>query len=249
MSRAPSFVPINRAVAPKNLTGPLRIVAIVDKASMDRLKRGLGLALQAEAERTALSLARRGAELMERLDTGAGRPFIGRQWTHTKPVTLADGSVSIEIYNRAETRTFQTKSNAPIRGDKSPSSRKTYPIAGDKLLNILLNGAKAHVIRARGMSSNLPKGSGGKPGNAALQFLAVKGQRASRFGGSLFDASGGVSVGRFSSNNLPDTEIRAQRVNHPGVTGSRFLQTTKSRLEAAVAAEGQQMGDRITARI
>lgn len=222
-----SFSPTNRAI-PSKLAGAPTIRVIVDPASIEKLKRGLAIAMQAEAQRLAVDLSNRAVRFLSDLDTGIGHQFLAKLWTNTKPERQPDGSVSIEVMNQAEDLTFQTRSNAP-------RSNKTFPINGKSLLSILLNGAKAHTIAAH--DSKVP-----------LQFPIVRGARASRFAGTAITTAGVVGA-QFLNQNKPNGMLVTSSVNHPGVVGNRFLQVAKDRLEASIGDVAPAIAARVSASI
>jgi hypothetical protein len=220
-----SFVPPIKGT-PSGLSGAPTFRLILDRASLERVKRGLSIALQAESERLAIDLSQRGIRILSQLDAGVGHHFLATLWTNTKPVRRGDGSVEIEVMNSAESLTFHTRSNAP-------GSDNTYPIDGKSLLSILLNGAKPHTFGSRS----------GQP----LQFPIVAGQRQSRFAGSAITSEGVVGASFVGSK--PTDVLRTPHVNHPGVVGNRFMQTAKVRLESMVQAASAGIGNRVSARI
>lgn len=200
------------------LRADLQVRVLVDQAGLKRIDQGVRLAARKGAERAAAGIARRGAQMLSMLDKGAGRSFLAGLWTTTEPFQRADGRIVVEVYNKAEDMTILTRSNAP-------GSNKVYPIPGKSLLSILNYGARPHTIRARSPKTD-------------LQFPAVIGISQSRHLGTVVTREG-IGRGEFKGGRGTSI-ISVQSVKHPGVTGSRFLQVARRRLEGTLGREASE---------
>jgi hypothetical protein len=251
------FSPTNRAMLPgaRSLFGAPLFKVVIDQASLEATKKAVVDALKSESQALAIALARRSVEIISRLDAAAGHPKLALLWTHSAPKATAEG-VSITVYSKAETMTFQTKSNAP-------GSTKTYPIEGKNLLDILLNGAKAHEICAKNPGVRTPLGWTGNP----LRFEVAKGMKSSFFSGaaagdySIVPGGGkgpinfigerppaGLGIARFKNRDT-DTVIAIDKVKHPGVVGSALLQIAAAEVERIADGEAAAAGRRIAAKV
>jgi hypothetical protein len=203
----------------RRLLGSPTMQILVNRSDLDGIKADLKDSIKSGAKSAAVDLAKQAVDQLYQLDSAARHHGIAPYWTNTKPVESSDGTVSVEVYNSKEDADFQLRSNAP-------RSRKTYPIKGRDLLNILINGARPHTIASR--LAKVP-----------LQFTVEKGVSSSRFVGTALTGRG-VEVGRFTNQNR-DAVVRANQVNHPGVVGNRFIQLVRDRLEATAASVGLQV--------
>lgn len=245
---AGSFSPNIRASLPnaRRLAGTPVFRVVVDKASIDQAKAKVVAACRAEAPVLALRLAERAVDTVSRLEAAAGHPKLATHWTHTGPRQTAQG-VEVDVYNDIEGKTFKVKSNAP-------NGKYSGTIKGESILQILLNGAKAHAIT---------------PTNAKhLQFPIVRGEKKSFFAGasstefSILPGKGkgpinfvgqtsgeGYGVSRFVNQKSPNRMAWLDRVDHPGVVGSALLQIAKAEIDQIAEGEGAAAGRRIAARV
>jgi hypothetical protein len=200
---------------------------LIDKNSVEQIKREVSAAAAAEGAAGLMRVADRAQSLLTQLFQSRGQEFLAGLWTHTPVVKDAMGGLAVEVYSKAEEMTFYARTGK----DRVRSPR--YPVAGKALLGMLESGVKPHVI----------KGRGGK----TMVFDAAAGVHASIFRGSRVRKKLGVQELSFLGPS-PDTALHLKVVNHPGFAGNRFVATARRMIEQGLAIEVNGIASRISAR-
>jgi hypothetical protein len=209
-----------------SLLGRVRFEILIDEGEIAAIAKGIDQAIRRPAGEIVTRLAKIGVDYLRTLDSRIGHPQLAASWAYQGPTTTAEGVQAI-IYSKAENQTF-----------KHSTRRATYTIRGVDLLKILEAGAKPHTI--------YPKLA------AVLRFPATLGWHKSIFKGT-FRGGTPAYLGRTSRHGLgaflwrrePDDEVFSMKVHHPGVTGNRFIQTTKELLEERMAIEAAELLSRV----
>jgi hypothetical protein len=190
----------------------MNIRATFVKEDVDRMARGLDLAVRAEAVRLLDHLATMAIRQLQTFDRELGHEALAELWDHT-PVVETQDTLSMEVFSHAEDMIFYNKTS---RADIGRVHSSKYFIEGDRLLAILEGGARPHSISATGgglLAIPLPGTE-----SAAKSHVAAHGP------------------GSYLPSTYGDTVFQ-EHVDHPGVQANQNIETTREMIEQGLDAE------------
>lgn len=205
----------------------VQLKAQIKPGDVERLTRGLPLAVNRAALRVAQSLADRAIRQLVTFDRRLGHDVLASLWAQ-RVVGSGGGGALVEVYNRARDMTFH---NEVTSRDKGRHRTNRFPVSGARVLAILEGGARRHPIEA--VNAEYLTVPFTHEVERTRAYRAQYGPHA-----TTPPARGGYRrVGR--DGRFP------QRVDHPGVTGHGNLATVRRMLEVGVRAAGPELARRV----
>lgn len=198
------------------LKGPPVFEVILKRQDIGRILSGVADAANREGRQLIERLGQVAVDLLQGLEAGMGRQWLGPQWKKGPTRKIGD-AYYLEVYNAAEGASIP---NTNWRGQRRRGYK--HSITGQNLLKILEYGARAHTITGSSFVS-------------PLVFLAPRGGVRSRFLRISDSPAKGIQALKYR-DEAKDKIVVAQ-VNHPGVKGDHFLRDTQRMIEERLAGE------------